>query len=74
MNKLLTVDDVSSLLRLSKSTIYSYVAKQKMPHIKLGTRVLFETKMLDDWVISRSSSHTPADATGLPDSTAGGDK
>ena len=46
----LSVDEVASLLGLSKSTIYRYTSKKQIPHIKLFNRVLFQPAELTRWV------------------------
>ena len=47
--------DVSSLseyIHLSKSTIYKMVRSNRIPHIKMGTRTLFDRYKIDNWVLS----------------------
>ncbi len=54
MQKLLTLDEVSEITRLSKATIYAYVAAKKIPHTKLGARVLFDPSMIEEWINKRA--------------------
>jgi excisionase family DNA binding protein len=49
----LTVDEAKKYLKLAKSTIYTYVQQKKMPHIKIGERVLFDEDDLNEWVKSK---------------------
>jgi len=51
-NKFLDVQNLADYIHLSKSCIYKMVSKQSIPHIKLGTRTLFERNQIDSWVIS----------------------
>lgn len=48
--KLLTVDEVASYTRLSKSTIYTYVCQRKIPYYKMGSRTFFKPEEIDKWV------------------------
>jgi excisionase family DNA binding protein len=57
-NNYLTVDDVSEKLHLSKSSVYCYVGKRKIPHIKLGGKLLFTENDLTHWLVSMKN---PAD-------------
>ena len=54
MKALLTIEEASELTKLSIKTLYTYAEKEKMPHIKLGRRVLFDEDKLEEWVISCS--------------------
>jgi len=58
MEVLLTISDLSIMLRLSKSTIYTYTSKNTIPHIKLGTKVLFDRKDIEKWVNDNKSNRT----------------
>jgi excisionase family DNA binding protein len=49
-NYYLDIDDTSKMLKLSKSTIYSYVGRNKIPYIKLGGKLLFSQTDLDLWI------------------------
>jgi len=37
---------------MSESYVYKMVSKNSIPHIKLGTRTLFERNQIDNWVIN----------------------
>jgi excisionase family DNA binding protein len=39
-----------TLTRLSKPTLYRYVHEGQIPHLKLGTRLLFEPQELKQWL------------------------
>ena len=51
---LLTPDEVSELLRLSRSTIYRWIHEGAIPHLKLGSAVRFDSSELEAWVRDRS--------------------
>lgn len=50
--KFFDVQILGEYLHLSKSTIYKMVSKNTIPHIKMGTRTLFEREQIDNWVIT----------------------
>ena len=49
MNKLLTPDEVADLLKVKKSTIYSWTHLEYIPHIKLGNRLRFKEADIRAW-------------------------
>ena len=48
--KLLTVQDVSNITTLAKSTLYSYVHYRTIPFVKLGGRIVFENGAIQKWI------------------------
>ena len=50
--KFLDVQELTDYIHMSESSVYKMVSKQLIPHIKLGTRTLFERNQIDSWVIS----------------------
>jgi excisionase family DNA binding protein len=46
------VQNLADYIHLSKSCIYKMVSNKSIPHIKLGTRTLFERNQIDNWVIN----------------------
>jgi len=40
----MTVEEAAEFLRVKSSTIYSWVSQGKIPHSKVGSRVLFEKR------------------------------
>jgi excisionase family DNA binding protein len=51
-NKFLDVKELTVYIHMSESYVYKMVSKQLIPHIKLGTRTLFERNQIDAWVIN----------------------
>lgn len=48
---LLTVEETASLLRTSRAAVYAMVSRQQLPGVtRLGTRLLFRTRDLLDWL------------------------
>ena len=54
----LTMYDVSSRYRISKSTLYMMVSKRELPSLKIGKRVLFRQADLDAYVQSKLRTNT----------------
>ena len=53
--RFLDVNGLAEYIHMSESYVYKMVSKQSIPHIKLGTRTLFERNQIDNWVISGGS-------------------
>lgn len=50
--KFLDVQELTEYIHMSESYVYKKVSKNQIPHIKLGTRTLFERNQVDAWVIN----------------------
>jgi len=50
--KFLDVQELTAYIHMSESYVYKKVSKNQIPHIKLGTRTLFERNQIDAWVIN----------------------
>ena len=50
--RFLNVQELCDHIGMSESYVYKMVSKQSIPHIKLGTRTLFERNQIDNWVIN----------------------
>lgn len=48
-DKILTLEEVSSLLKISKSTIYKLSQRKKIPSIKIGKQLRFRQSSLREW-------------------------
>lgn len=49
--QLLTIDEVATLLHLTKPTIYSKVSKNELPGVcKQGKRLYFDRQTIIDWI------------------------
>jgi excisionase family DNA binding protein len=53
MERLLTVEEVSGILKVSKSTIYRWVCLNYIPYVKLGGSVRFDGKAIVRWLKDR---------------------
>jgi excisionase family DNA binding protein len=50
LKRLITAKEASQYLSLSTDTIYRMATSKKLPYLKIGDRVLFDIKSLDQWV------------------------
>jgi excisionase family DNA binding protein len=50
LKRLITAKEASQYLSLSTDTIYRMAASKKLPYLKIGDRVLFDIKALDQWI------------------------
>jgi len=50
--RFLDVQELTDYIHMSESYVYKMVSKKTIPHIKLGTRTLFERNQIDNWVRS----------------------
>lgn len=46
----LTIDEVAGHLKVTRDTVYSYIAKRGMPAHKVGRVWRFDQHEVDDWV------------------------
>lgn len=52
VKKFLNVQELTEYIHMSESYVYKMVSNKSIPHIKLGTRTLFERNQIDNWVIN----------------------
>jgi len=52
--RLLTIDDVAGLLKISKSTLYRWVNKREIPFVKLGGKLRFNEDEIKTFVLQNS--------------------
>ena len=50
--KFFDVQELTGYIHMSESYVYKKVSLSQIPHIKLGTRTLFERNQIDNWVIN----------------------
>lgn len=53
LRRLITAKEASQYLSLSTDTIYRMASLKKLPYLKIGDRVLFDIKALDQWIEKR---------------------
>lgn len=50
----LTVKELCDWIRLSRSKVYSLVTINKIPHAKVGGKILFDKEKIKIWIESQS--------------------
>ncbi len=55
--KLITIDELSTILQTSKSTIYRWVHKREIPFVKLGGKLLFSQDEIQEYIKKNSVSN-----------------
>jgi excisionase family DNA binding protein len=53
MKEYLDIDELSRLIHLSKSQLYMMTSTRKLPHLKVGRRVLFDPEQIERWLDTR---------------------
>ena len=61
MEKLLTIDDVCQLLGVAKQTVYCWISEKRITVIKIGNRVRFRSKDIEEFVEDRVVPHRDYD-------------
>ncbi len=54
MKKLYTIEELSEYLSIKESTIYQWTHLRKIPYIKVGRFLRFDSEEIDDWVAGNS--------------------
>ena len=52
---LITIDDLSSYLKISKETIYKMVQKGSIPALKVGNQWRFQKDQINNWLNEQSN-------------------
>jgi excisionase family DNA binding protein len=55
---LLSIDEVSGLLRISESGVYRLVRHGELPRVKVGNRTLFEASEIRNFIARRRAEQT----------------
>jgi excisionase family DNA binding protein len=50
MQKLLTIDETSDILKVPKATIYRWVHYRKIPYVKVGRRLSFIEEQITNFI------------------------
>ena len=56
MQPLLTVDETASLLRIKKSTLYTWAYRKQIPSQKVGRNLRFRRQDLEAWLKAQARS------------------
>lgn len=49
-SSVLTIDDLSTYLKIPKSTLYKLVREGKVPYQKIGRHLRFRRETIDQWL------------------------
>ena len=52
-SQILTIEELSGYLKVSRFTIYDWVYRKKIPYIKLGRHLRFKKELINIWVESK---------------------
>ena len=53
-HRFLNVKELSQYLGVSEGTVYSWVCYKKIPYVKMGRLVKFDSRKIDSWVQEKS--------------------
>jgi excisionase family DNA binding protein len=49
--KLMTIVELSEVIHLSRSTIYKRTCTNRIPHYKMGKKLLFDSEEIEKWLL-----------------------
>ena len=58
-SRLLTVQEAAELLRISPNTCYELIRQGRIPHIRLGMRILIPRHGLEQWIAREAGLPQP---------------
>ena len=58
LNDVLTIEELTTYLKIPKSTLYKLVREGKIPSQKIGRHWRFRKKTIDDW-LDETRAHQP---------------
>ena len=59
---MLTVREAAGLLRISPNLAYELVAQGRLPHVRLGRRILIPRRGLEEWIAREANLPEPSSA------------
>ena len=48
--RLLTIDETAEYLGLAPTTLYKMVNQRRMPYVKVGRLLRFDSRLIDEWL------------------------
>ncbi len=67
LRRLITAKEAGQYLSLSTDTIYRMASQKKLPYLKIGDRVLFDVKALDQWISETHGERDGVEEAGIKD-------
>jgi excisionase family DNA binding protein len=46
----ISIQELSEYIGITKGTLYVWVCYKRIPYVKIGKRVKFDLKEIDDWI------------------------
>lgn len=54
--KLMTVDEIAAVLGVDRRTVYQHVERKRIPHRRLGRRILFSRAAIEAWLAGKDAA------------------
>lgn len=51
--RLFNIEELAEYIAVPKGTIYNWISQRKLPFVKIGRRVKFDIKDIDEWIESK---------------------
>jgi excisionase family DNA binding protein len=71
IDQLLTVPEVASRLRMSSWGVYKMTQQNRLPVVRVGSRLRFSAKAIDDYLRHRTTGPRKVKETPVPELTSG---
>src|SRR4051794_7336550 len=55
-NEIMNADEVAMFLRINRKTVYAYANRHRIPHQRLGRRIVFSKAALLTWLNANADS------------------
>lgn len=66
-DRTLTAEEAADKLRIHIDTLYPLAKQRKVPHFRIGRRVFFSERALDEWIVLQvQNSMIPVPVEGTP--------
>lgn len=52
--EMLSVGELAKLLALHPQTVYGFVREQRIPHVRIASKVVFDPSAIADWIDMRT--------------------
>jgi excisionase family DNA binding protein len=59
MKALMSVDQISTILGVARTTIYEWCSERQIPFLKIGSRTMFDPEEIGRWLDMRRKAETP---------------
>jgi excisionase family DNA binding protein len=57
--RLLSIDETSKYLGLAPTTLYKMVNQRRIPYVKVGRLLRFDSRLIDDWLTEHTVMPMP---------------